>query len=446
MSAPVHSPSAIPPRRGTCPGLSRPLATGDGLLVRMLPIGTIALDAFAALGALARANGNGIVEITARGSIQVRGLSADSAPRFADAVGALDIAAEDGVPILCNPLAGLDAAEILDTSAFAAALRHAVAQQSLGGRLDPKVSIVVDGGAPLNVARVAADIRVRAQFSNSHPVLRLGIGGDDRNALDLGFIAPDDGVEAISRLLLVLAERGMRARDIVAAEGIDRFMDALAFARRESSAQPDREVAKTFEPDSIPCQCSDTIGLHALGDESLACGIGLAFGHAEANTMEKLAGVAASAGARGFRTAPNRSLLAIGLTRESAMRFSAAAAQLGFITHADDPRRHVIACAGAPLCASAYIAARAIAPDIAAAAASYLSDALTIHVSGCAKGCARPGIAPLTVVGTPADCALVANGSARDAPFAAAPLHELPAVIADHLRERCSRAEEVRHV
>jgi precorrin-3B synthase len=178
----------------------------------------------------------------------------------------------------------------------------------------------------------------------------------------------------------------------------------------------------------------------------LACGIGLAFGHAEASTLEKLANTAAAAGARGLRTAPNRSLLAIGLTKEVASYFLAAAAQLGFVTRAGDPRRHVIACAGAPLCASAYIAARAIAPDVAATAAPYLSDGLCIHVSGCAKGCAHPGTTPLTVVGTPGDCALVANGSARDAPFAAAPLHELPNVIADHLRERCKIGEKIRHV
>jgi precorrin-3B synthase len=446
MSAPVRSPSAVPSRRGVCPGLSRPLPTGDGLLVRILPIGTITLDAFSALCAAARAYGNGIIEITARGSIQVRGLRAHSAPRFADVIAALGIAAEDGMPILCNPLAGLDAAEIFDATALAAALRRAVTQQSLAGRIDPKVSVVIDGGAPLNLARVAADIRVRAQLRNGQPVLRLAIGGDDRNAFGLGFIAPDDGVEAVSRLLLVLAKRGARARDIIATEGLDCFENALAFARRGSAARRDREGANSIEIDSAPRQCSDAIGLHALRDGSLACGIALAFGHAEANVLEKFADAAAAAGARRLRTAPNRSLLAIGLTKEVASYFLAAAAELGFVTRADDPRRHVIACAGAPLCASAYIAARAIAPDVAAAAAPYLNDGLSIHVSGCAKGCAHPGAAPLTVVGTPGDCALVADGSARDAPFAAAPLHELPNVIADHLRERCSVGEKIRHV
>jgi len=438
MSAPVSSTSPIASRRGACPGLSRPLPTGDGLLVRILPIGTIALETFAALGAAARACGNGIIEITARGSIQVRGLSPHSAPRFADAVAALGIAAEDGVLILCNPLAGLAAAEIFDAAALAAALRRAVTRQSLAGRLDPKVSVVIDGGAPLNLARVPADIRVRAQSCHGRTVLRLAIGGDDRDAFELGLIAVSDAVETVSRLLLVLAERRARARDIIAKDGLVDFEDAIAFARRGSVVQGDREG-------SAPRQCSDAIGLHTLRDGTFACGIGLAFGHAEASTLQKLAKAADAAGARGLRTAPDRSLLAIGLTEEATSYFLAAAAKLGFVTRANDPRRHVVACAGAPLCASAYIAARAIAPDIAAAAAPYLSDALTIHISGCAKGCAHPGAAPLTVVGTPGDCALVADGSARDAPFAAAPPHELPDVIADRLRERCSIAGKIRH-
>jgi precorrin-3B synthase len=444
MSAPVTTPSAIPSRRGVCPGLSRPLPTGDGLLARLVPTGTIALDAFAALCAAACAHGNGVVEITARGSLQVRGLSAHSAPRFADDIATLGIAAEDGVPILCNPLAGIDAAEIFDAAALAAALRRSLTQQSLAAGLDPKVSIVIDGGAPLNLARVAADIRVRGQLRSGEPTVRLAAGGDDRGAFDLGFIARDDAVEAVSRLLRVVAER--RARDIIAAEGATRFEDALAFARRGSAAQHDREEEKSIETDSAERQCSDPIGLHALRDGYLACGIGLAFGHAEANALARFADAAAAAGGRGLRTAPNRSLLVVGLTREGAARLLSAAAQLGFVTRADDPRRHVIACAGAPLCASAYIPARAIAPNIATAAARYLNDGLVIHVSGCAKGCAHPGAAPLTVVGTPGDCALVANGSARDAAFAAASLHELPDAIADHLREYCSIAEKIRHV
>ena len=77
----MNAPVSASMRRGACPGLSAPMATGDGLLARLTPSGsTIALDAFAGLCAAARTHGNGIIEITSRGSIQIRGLSAASAP------------------------------------------------------------------------------------------------------------------------------------------------------------------------------------------------------------------------------------------------------------------------------------------------------------------------------------------------------------------------------
>src|ERR1019366_6348542 len=152
-----------PFRRGACPGLSAPMSTGDGLLVRLLPIGTMPLDAFAQLCAAARTYGNGIVEVTARGSIQIRGLNAASAPRFAETVAALGIAAVDGVPVLTNALAGLETNEILDPSALAVDLRRAVAHAALTASLAPKVSVVIDGGGALHLDELSADVRLRAE-------------------------------------------------------------------------------------------------------------------------------------------------------------------------------------------------------------------------------------------------------------------------------------------
>ena len=137
-----------------------------------------------------------------------------------------------------------------------------------------------------------------------------------------------------------------------------------------------------------------------------------------------------------MRTAPNRALLAIGLTPASAATFFAAADQLGFVTRASDPRRHVIACAGAPLCVSGHIAARAMAPRIVAAAAPYLGDGSTLHISGCGKGCAHAGAASLTVVGT-VD-ALRFNRQWLQRAMCRSRRHrgELPAAVARYLRER----------
>jgi precorrin-3B synthase len=133
--------------------------------------------------------------------------------------------------------------------------------------------------------------------------------------------------------------------------------------------------------------------------------------------LRQLVDAAAAAGAQGIRTAPGRALLVVAHppTRTPALR--AGAEGLGFVVRADDPRRHVAACAGLPLCASARIPTRALAPAVARAAASLLDGSLTVHLSGCAKGCAHARAAALTVVGDHTGCGVIVNGSARDAPL-----------------------------
>ena len=130
-----------------------------------------------------------------------------------------------------------------------------------------------------------------------------------------------------------------------------------------------------------------------------------------------------------MRAAPGRTLMTIGLAQDELPPFAAAAENLGFIVRSGDPRRHVVACAGAPICAAAEIAARSIAPLIAAAAAPHLDGSFKIHISGCAKGCAHPASAALTIVGTAAGCALVANGTTHDAPLKIVATNDLPATI-----------------
>jgi len=228
--------------RGACPGLSAPMPTGDGLLVRLLPAGTIPLDAFGKLCAAARAHGNGIVEITARGSIQIRGLSAASAPRFADAIAALSIAAADGIPVLSNALAGLDPQELLDAGELAAELRRALTRTSLTARLAPKVSVVIDGGGALDLDGIAADVRLCADTTNSGVALRVSVGGDRTSAAEIGAVAPSDGAETAVRLLEVIAQSGRaaRARDIVAANGTAALRAAIVDCLINARLRPSR--------------------------------------------------------------------------------------------------------------------------------------------------------------------------------------------------------------
>ncbi len=417
--------------RGACPGLSAPMPTGDGLLVRFLPIGVIPLAAFVALCAAARRDGNGIIEVTGRGSIQIRGLRTESAPRFADSIAALGIATADGVSVHANPLAGLDPTEILDAGVLATDIRRAAARAGLGARLAPKVSVAVDGGGRLNLDDVAADVRLRAERVDRAVTLRVSLGGDGANATQLGAVAPADGVEAVVYLLEVISRHGRmtRAREILAAGGIAAFRSAVAGLLIPGALPPNMR-----EPSKV-------IGTHRLRDGSLVYGIGLPFGHAEAVALERLAAAAAAAGAAGIGTA-GRTLLIVSLDDRTMPAFVHDAKRLGFIVDAGDSRRRVIACAGAPICASGHVATRALAPAIADSVAAS-PDATLIHVSGCAKGCAYSGKAGLTVVGTPAGCVLIAEGSVSDAPFAIVTAENLPAAVTRHVRESCREGSHV---
>ena len=73
--------------RGWCPGVHEPMPAGDGLLVRVKPPGgRLPPDALRAVADAAEAYGNGIIELTSRGNLQLRGLTEATAPRFAAAM------------------------------------------------------------------------------------------------------------------------------------------------------------------------------------------------------------------------------------------------------------------------------------------------------------------------------------------------------------------------
>ncbi|XSC42904.1 hypothetical protein ACF1BQ_032725 [Bradyrhizobium sp. RDT10] len=64
--------------KGWCPGALRPMRSGDGLVVRIRPHGG-RVDAKQATGiaALAERYGNGLIDLTSRANLQIRGVSDD---------------------------------------------------------------------------------------------------------------------------------------------------------------------------------------------------------------------------------------------------------------------------------------------------------------------------------------------------------------------------------
>jgi precorrin-3B synthase len=209
-------------------------------------------------------------------------------------------------------------------------------------------------------------------------------------------------------------------RDAVARGGLLAFKMAIADLLIDEPAPPRQPP---FEP----------IGIHQHSSGNIL-GIGLPFGHSDSERLSGLVESARRSGASGVRTSPGRALLLMGLPSDATAALVAEAATFGFIVDPRDPCRRVVACAGAPFCASGQIATRQMAVAIADAARA-LPPGEIVHLSGCAKGCAHPAPAPLAVFGRDRRCDVFVDGE----PYNSIMPDELPDTLAKLARFRGSR-------
>ena len=376
--------------RGACPALATPMQTGDGLLARIIFNEPFSIEKLQVLCDAAEAHGNGIIEITQRGSLQVRGLTAASAPTFSAVVESFGIGTNNIPPLLTSPLFSLDAGEPFDSTPLISQLRANLrANRSDLRGLGPKVSVLVDGGGNLHLDTLSADIRLEA---TSNFLYKLSLAGDAQSASFVGYVSMNRVSACVEDLLRLIASWGptARARDVVAGLRLGKA------------------------PESTRSAC-EPIGAFPLKDGTFAIGFALAFGHTTAPAMRVFALAAQESGAQAIRAAHGRAVLAIGLSFAAAEQLRDRAARLGFIVDASDPRRHVVACAGAPACASATLPTRELAPEVARAARLLVGTSNVVHLSGCSKGCAHPGAAAVTIVGPDR---VIVNGRASDTPRA----------------------------
>ena len=199
-------------RRGACPALSKPMQTGDGLLVRLNPVaGGLPPKSLIDLGESALRHGNGIMEVTARGSLQIRGLTAESARRLAAEVDAFGIAVRTGVPVETGPLAGVDPQEVADPRPLAERIRATAEEAGLPPRLGPKVSVIVDGGGQLTMDAMTADVRLVAVRTNAGVRWNISVAGDGQNAKPLVLAEEEAARDITVAVLRMVAEKGREA-------------------------------------------------------------------------------------------------------------------------------------------------------------------------------------------------------------------------------------------
>ncbi len=160
--------SVAPQIKGWCPSAWRPMLTGDGYLVRLhFSCGIVTSDQARAIARLSQAHGNGLIDLTRRANLQIRGVSEEHIPELqAELVGenliAEDAAAETVPNVIASPLAGRDREALIDIRPVVRELERHLASDLHARDLPAKFCITVDDGGRFSLRDIDADISFEA--------------------------------------------------------------------------------------------------------------------------------------------------------------------------------------------------------------------------------------------------------------------------------------------
>lgn len=353
--------------QGWCPGAHRPMMSGDGLVVRVRPrLARLSAEQTRGLCELAEQFGNGTIDLTNRANLQLRGVKEVDHQALLAELAALNLLdAEPGIEVRRN---------ILVSPLYRSGDRTARLTQGLIDRLEElpslpaKFGFAIDTGPKRLLAADSADIRIETSPD--------------------GLILRADGTKTGCR--------------VTETNAIDQLI-ALAGWFSECVTPETRRMARVAATQDLPAEWQGS----APGDigtppQPGVCDQGVLYGAAFGQLpARQLSDLIADSGASALRVTPWRLIL---------LEDGVAIQAPDFVIDGTDPLMTTDACPGAPFCPQAQVETR----DVARVLAAQIPGSL--HVSGCAKGCARMGPANVTLVGNDGRFDLVKNGRAGDEP------------------------------
>lgn len=363
------SAATAPKVYGWCPGALRPMMSGDGLVVRVrAPLGKLTVDQARGVARLSQDFGNGLLDISARANLQMRGIREDAHEKL---------------------IADLRTLGLIDQDAQAEARRN-VLLAPFWSAGDVTHAIATELSAALTAA---TDLALPGKF---------GFAVDCGGTPVLQDTAADIRIERVGGALLLRADGADTGKPVTRESAVP---EALALARwfldqggaPEGRGRMHRLIARRGPPPAHAAPRIDASFAAKPGAVPAGTLVALEFGQMPAATLAQLAEHGA------IRLTPWRALLVEGTAGLPSLP--------GLILDATDPRLQVVACTGAPGCLQALSATRDLARDLA----PHVPAGTKLHISGCAKGCACPGPAPLTLTATGQnEFSLIRHGTAAD--------------------------------
>lgn len=353
--------------KGWCPGAHKPMMSGDGLVVRIRPFASrITAEQAEALCELSERYGNGVLDLTSRANIQVRGVDPNDHHALLqglDAHGLID--ADPAIETRRNILMPPTWQQGNLTHRLYSAIIRALPDLP---SLPQKFGFAIDTAETAHLTESSADVRFELD-QEEQLLMRLdGAPG--------GFwIEEATAMETLREVLGWFLRKG--------GASVGRMSRLLT----EVEAPPGWAVHPTRRQNTTS----------ELGPQDAGTFLGAPFGKIAAQDQRALL---RRADVGELRLLPNRRLFVPGAAIEQAKGFETRSSQL----------MNAQACPGAPFCPQATVATTELARDLAQRVSG------TLHVSGCAKGCAFPRSADVTLVGRDGRFDLVSTGRPWDEP------------------------------
>jgi precorrin-3B synthase len=361
-----------------CPGALTPHPAADGPLARVrLPGGRLTPAQLHALAEAADELGNGALELTSRGNVQLRAITdLDALADRLRTAGLLPGPSHERVRnIVASPLSGRVGGRA-DVRELVAALDDGLCARPELAALPGRVLFTLDDGRG-DVAGLGGDIGLHA------------LGPDD---FALALAGRPTGLrvsrrDAVGTVLDAAAAfqhgRGDAWRLAEVPDGVPRVLRALGAAD-----------ARGPEPAEPPPAPPPPIGWLDQDDGLVALGAGVRLG-----TLDTRVALFLAAAERPLIVTPWRGIVLCDLEEWPAEQVVRVLAPMGLIFDADSPWLRVSACAGRPGCAKSHTDVRA---DLALALAEQrLPTGGREHWAGCERRCGRPTGSVADVVAQP---------------------------------------------
>ncbi|CAM4441384.1 ferredoxin-nitrite reductase [Mycobacterium basiliense] len=338
-----------------CPGALQVHQAADGALVRVrLPGGWLTADQLMTLARSSSESGSGMLELTSRGNLQLRGIT--DVPAVADGIAQAGLLPspthERARNIVASPLSGRIGG-LADVRPWVSELDAAICAEPLLAKLGGRFWFSLDDGRA-DVSGLAADVGVHV-LADGYALLLAGRDTGVR-------LAPDRVVSTLTELAVRFVE--VREKAWRVAELADR---KVLLAGDEAGLR--------FTPVIQP-----PVGWLPQDDGRVALGAAVPLGVLSARVAEFLAAIEAP-----LLVTPWRSVLVCDLTEAVADTALRVLAPLGLVFDDRSPWLSVSACTGSPGCAHSVADVRA---DAAAALKEVSAEHR--HFVGCERACGSP--------------------------------------------------------